>query len=321
MRQMNRLSALLASALAIALGTSTSAFAQTTSVKFAAFGDYGDGPGTAAVAQLVNSQAPDFIVTVGDNCYDSVPIATQVGKYYGNWVTGRRFWPSLGNHDYGDPCGGGSAASGYRAYFNLPNNERYYQVRNGPVEIFAVNSAVADPDGATPTSRQGLWLKSALAASTAPWKVVYFHHAPYSSGETHGSVLRMRWPFEAWGAHAVLAGHDHHYERVMRDDNNNGVQMPYLISGLGGQSVRPANRANPGGSVAKYSAGYGALFVTATATNLSFAFRSTNGALIDSYSMSKSGTVTPPPEEPTRPGKKPKPRSNANALEPRVCCE
>ena len=86
-------------AAAIFAGFATSALGQTTSVKFAAFGDYGDGPGSAAVAQLVNSRGADFIVTVGDNCYDSVPIATQVGNLYGNWVTGARFWPSLGNHD------------------------------------------------------------------------------------------------------------------------------------------------------------------------------------------------------------------------------
>lgn len=317
MRKIDRLSTLLGSALLISLGTPTSAYAQTTTVKFAAFGDYGDGPGTQAVAQLVNNQAADFIVTLGDNCYDATPIATQVGRYYGSWVTGGRFWPSLGNHDYSDPCGGGSAASGYRAYFSLPGNERYYQVRNGPVEIFAVNSNLADPDGATKTSVQGLWLKDALAASTAPWKIVYFHHSPFSSGE-HGSILRMRWPFELWGANAVISGHDHHYERVMRDDNSNGVQMPYIISGMGGQSIRPANRANPGGSVIKYWANYGALFVTATATDLSFEFRNTGGALIDNYSMTNSGTTPPPPEPPTR-GKKPrKPRTNA--LEPRVCC-
>lgn len=319
MRQMNCALALRGSALLILLGSSAGALAQTTSVKFAAFGDYGDGPGSQAVAQLVNSQAPDFILTSGDNCYDTTPIATQVGKYYGNYVTSGRFWPSLGNHDYSDPCGGGSGASGYRAYFNLPGNERYYQVRNGPVEIFAVNSNLADPSGATPTSTQGLWLKSALAASAAPWKIVYFHHAPFSSGE-HGSILRMRWPFEAWGANAVITGHDHHYERVLRDDNNNGVQMPYVISGVGGQSIRPALRANPGGSVIKYWATYGALFVTATATDLRFEFRNINGAVIDNYAMTKSGTTTPPPTDPPRPGKKPRKNTRSTAMEPRVCC-
>jgi hypothetical protein len=300
-------SALLKTAL---FTTPAATFAQTTSVKFAAFGDYGDGPGTAAVAQVINNQGADVILTTGDNCYDVTPIATQVGKYYDNWVRGGQFWPSLGNHDYSDPCGGGSAASGYRSYFSLPGNERYYQFRNGPVEFFAVNSNVAEPNGATQTSAQGLWLKSALAASTAPWKIVYFHHSPFSSGAEHGSVLRMRWPFETWGADAVISGHDHDYERVIRDDNNNGVNMPYLVSGLGGQSIRPANRADPGGSVFKYSGDYGALFATATSTTLKFEFRNTNGAIVDSYSMTKSGGTVDPPTDPTppgKPGKKPHP--------------
>ncbi len=299
-------SALLAIAM---LATPAATLAETTSVKFAAFGDYGDGSGSAAVAQLIDNQGADFIITAGDNCYDARPIATQVGKHYGSWVSGSRFWPSLGNHDYSDPCGGGSAASGYRAYFSLPGNERYYQVRKGSVELFAVNSNLADPNGATQTSAQGLWLRSALAASTAPWKIVYFHHSPFSSGAEHGSVLRMRWPFEAWGVDAVISGHDHHYERVIRDDNDNGVKMPYLISGLGGQSIRAANRADPGGSVVKYSGGYGALFATATDTTLRFEFRNTSGAIIDSYSMTKTGGTIDPPTDPTsrpKPHKKPK---------------
>ena len=37
-----------------------------------------------------------------------------------------------------------------------------------------------------------------LSASDAPWKIAYFHHPPYSSGE-HGSTPRMQWPFADWG--------------------------------------------------------------------------------------------------------------------------
>ena len=58
-----------------------------------------------------------------------------------------------------------------------------------------------------------------LAASTAPWKIVYMHHPPYSSSQ-HGSTPGMQWPFENWGASLVLTGHDHTYERILRDDNN-----------------------------------------------------------------------------------------------------
>jgi hypothetical protein len=68
------------------------------------------------------------------------------------------------------------------------------------------------------------------------------------------------------------------------------VKLPYFVSGLGGQSRRPFG-AIVAGSVKRYAEGDGALFVTASSTSLSFAFRNTAGALIDSYSVSKSGTA------------------------------
>ena len=270
----------------VLIGTSASAGAQTTSVRFAAFGDYGPGTGTTAVAKLVNNRAPDFIISLGDQCYGSTPpIATQVGKPYGQWVTTGRLWSVLGNHEFSDGCGGGNRASGYRAYFTLPNNERYYDIVIGPVHFFALNSA-SEPDGKTPSSVQAQWLKSKLAASTSPWQVVFFHHPPYSS---NNQVAGMRWPFEAWGADAVLSGHAHHYERIHKDANGDGVTLPYFISGLGGASRGSFSSAAPG-SMKRYNAAYGAMFVTATSTAMNFEFRNTAGTLIDSYSLTKRAT-------------------------------
>jgi hypothetical protein len=40
-------------------------------IRFAVIGDYGDGPGTAEVAQLINNLDVQFILTVGDNVYGS----------------------------------------------------------------------------------------------------------------------------------------------------------------------------------------------------------------------------------------------------------
>jgi len=279
--------------LALLLASSVIAspvLAQEEAIRFAAFGDYGpDGPGTgtSAVSQLVENKAPDFIISLGDQCYgSSPPIATQVGKYYGDWVTEQRFWPSLGNHEFADACGGGKRASGYRAYFELPNNERYYDYVRGPVHFFVMNSAT-EPDGKDATSKQALWLKGKLAEATEAWKVVYFHHPPYGSGPR---LAKMRWPFEAWGADVVLSGHAHHYERLFKDDNKDGVIMPYFISGLGGAS-KGSFTSNAPGSQARYNADYGAMFITATATTLSFEFRNISDELIDSYRMSKAETT------------------------------
>ncbi len=102
-------------------------------------------------------------------------------------------------------------------------------------------------------------------------------------------MAKMRWPFEAWGADAVLSGHAHHYERLHKDDNADGVTLPYFISGLGGAS-KGSFLTNAPGSQIKYNAEYGAMFVTATSTELNFEFRNVNGAVIDTYSITRSST-------------------------------
>jgi hypothetical protein len=260
-------------------------------ISFAAFGDYGDGPGATAVANLVKGRNVDYIVTVGDNCYHWKPIAEQVGKNYSDYVASGRFIPSLGNHDYTNHCGNNGVPgipAAYLAYFNLPNNERYYTLRKGPVEFFVADSNGHLPDGRCRNSIQALWIKAQLAASTAPWKIVVFHKAAFSSGE-HQSYECMRWPFEQWGADVVLNGHDHDYERVMRDDNNDGRKLPYFVTGLGGQSIGEFG-ARVKGSVVRFTGKYGALFATATPTTLSFKFRTTAGRVVDSYAMAKAVT-------------------------------
>ena len=288
--KLDRSSAHRGATLLVALAVFPSpALAETETIRFAAFGDYGKGTGTTAVAQLVNNQAPDFIVTLGDNCYGSTPpIATQVGTPYGAWVADSRLWPSLGNHEYSDGCGGGSAASGYRAYFTLPHNERYYDFVEGPVHFFALNSA-NEPDGKSATSRQALWLKDKLAASSSPWQIAFFHHPAFSSGSS-GSTEIMKWPFEQWGVDAVLQGHDHIYERILKDKDGDGVKLPYFVSGLGGKS-KGSIRGSVSGSEKRYNADYGAMFITATPTEMTFEFRKVGGGtVVDSYALRQSST-------------------------------
>jgi hypothetical protein len=110
-------------------------------------------------------------------------------------------------------------------YFDLPGagfsnssgNERYYDFVEGPIHFFALNSNKEESDGTSSRSRQAIWLKAGLAASTSTWNVVYEHHPPYSSDLVHGSTPSMQWPFASWGADAVLSGHAHAYERIERD--------------------------------------------------------------------------------------------------------
>ncbi len=270
--------------------------ASTDPVRFAVIGDYGlAGPEAAAVAALVTSWAPDFIVTTGDNNYYYGAASTidqnigqyyhaYISPYYGHYGPGaatNRFFPALGNHDWETP-----GARPYLDYFTLPGNERYYDVQRGPVHIFVLDSDWSEPDGIEVDSVQASWLRAGLAASSARWKVAVLHHPPYSSG-THGSTIAMQWPFEAWGAHAVLAGHDHLYERVTVGD------FPYLVNGLGGAG-RYAFRTPVEGSQVRYAADHGAMLVDADDQQITFQFFSRGGGLVDTYTLYASPSTHVP---------------------------
>jgi tartrate-resistant acid phosphatase type 5 len=252
-------------------------------VRFAVIGDYGEGnQAEADIAVLIDGWNPDIILTVGDNNYpsgSSTTIDDRIGQYYHGYIspyngmygTGaeeNRFYPTLGNHDW-IPEG----AQPYLDYFILPGNERYYDFTWGPVHFFAIDSDEHEPEGVGRSSLQAAWLQAGLAASTSAWNVVYFHHPPYSSGY-HGSTDWMRWPFAAWGADAVLSGHDHTYERLLVDG------IPYFVNGVGGggiyEFVYPLSQ-----SQYRYNAGYGAMLVTATEKEMRFEFFSRWGELRD----------------------------------------
>lgn len=266
--------------------------ATPATLTFAVIGDYGlAGLGEAAVAALVDSWEPALVVTTGDNNYPSGEAATideNIGQYYAEYIhpylgqyttttslsDTNRFFPTLGNHDY-DTTG----ALPYLNYFTLPGNERYYEFVHEPVHFFALNSDFNEPDGVRENSRQAQWLQEQLATSSAPWKIVYMHVPPYSSGH-HGSGEWMRWPFEEWGATAVIAGHDHHYERLLVDD------LVYFVNGLGGGAIYGFGEILPG-SQARFTGSHGAMRVEAHPEEIRFEFITSSGEMVDSYTLTK----------------------------------
>jgi hypothetical protein len=277
----------------------------------AIIGDYGDGSKNEGnVASLVYSWSPDFIITMGDNRYESMDLDETVGKFYCDSLTGagsgtycsggnslvNAFFPSLGNHDYSD----GAGLSEYLDYFNLPGtgvttsatsgNERYYDFIRGPIHFFVIDSQGA-LKSASDKMTQMSWLQEQLAASSAPWQVVYFHYAPYSSASLHGSNTEMRWPFASWGADAVISGHDHTYERIFADG------IVYFVNGLGGHSIYKFNTPVTGSQV-RYNGDYGAMRVDASDTAITFEFISLSGNIIDAYTIE---TVTTGPNDEAAP--------------------
>ncbi len=260
---------------------------------FAVIGDYGSsGPGELAVANMVKAWNPQSILTLGDNNYEVGAAATidaNIGQYYheyignyrGSYGAGsptNRFLPVLGNHDWET-----AGAQPYFDYFTLPGNERYYDFVLDNVHFFALDSDPNEPDGIASNSVQALWLRDGLARSQATFNVVYFHHAPYASG---GSTSIMRWPFKEWGADAVLAGHQHQYERLDVGD------LPYFVNGLGGAEITPFG-SPIAGSLVRYNANFGAMRLVTSSTTLRFEFLSIagGGTLVDSYILSANGVA------------------------------
>lgn len=277
--------AVLAFALCLALSSAPlPARAGSEKITFAVIGDYGlAGQPLLDVSNLVKSWNPDFIVTAGDNNYphgQSSTIDDNIGQYfheyifrykgkYGSGSPTRRFYPTLGNHDWGTTDG-----KPYLDYFGFG---RYYEFTQGPAHFFMLDSDRNEPDGYTADSQQGIWLRKALAASASPYNVVVFHHSPYSSGR-HGSSEYMRWPFKEWGADVVLTGHDHIYERLLV----NG--LPYFVNGIGGDEYYNYESILPE-SQARFNQDYGAMRVEATSLYMRFQMFTRSGALVDEFTL------------------------------------
>ncbi len=259
-------------------------------VRFAVIGDYGiAGQPEADVAALVDSWDVDGIFTVGDNNYPdgkADTIDANIGQYYQSYIapyTGQygpgaaenRFFPAPGNHDWRS-----GSLQPYLDYFTLPGNERYYDVTLNPVHLFLLDSDPREPDGRTANSLQAQWLQDNMTASTAPWKLVLMHHAPYSSSAKRPPDKEMRWPFAEWGATAVLAGHDHIYERLEAEG------IVYFVNGLGGKDPYPIRRLAPE-SIVRYNEDYGAMLVNAGPACINFSFYNRQRKLIDSYTLTR----------------------------------
>jgi len=156
-------------------------------------------------------------------------------------------YPSVGNHElYGGSCG----YQGYTDVYYLPENapsgdeEEYYSFDWGNTHFVALDTNQNYSAGST----QYNWLVNDLQRSTQPWKFVFFHHPPYSSGP-HGSTNEVQTHlvpiFETYGVSVVFSGHDHHYERTCPILNNTCTTpqdggVVYYVTGGGGAPLYPA---------------------------------------------------------------------------------
>lgn len=204
---------------------------------FAVFGDErGAGElavaaGASALVRSVVSEAPDLVIGTGD-------LVSEGGRP-GDWQSlllshGPMFaqlpyFPALGNHELiGDPDG-----TAWRRLFPRARSG-HYAVRYGAALLLFL-------DGNRPgDSAQTRFLETELSRAAADpavrARLVVMHQPPLSASLHCGSARYMaEWValWERFHVDAVLAGHDHTYQRLERGG------VAYFVSGGGGAPLYP----------------------------------------------------------------------------------
>lgn len=240
----------------------------------AVVGDFGVGDkNERAVAKLVAKHSPDFVVTTGDNVYKKGKSYDRlVGRYYPQPLV-----PATGNHDYM------LGISRFDSYFGTsPDTRDYVYHAASGVDFFVLDSN-AGLENSKKRQEQWNWLASSVGKSTASFKVVVLHHPPYSSSTKHGSTKVFQWAYRSMGVDLVLSGHDHDYERIVRDD------LTYVVNGAGGAKLY---KCKPPSKLVEGSLGchkrFGALFIYANKTELQVVFKTTNGNALDTFTITRS---------------------------------
>jgi 3',5'-cyclic AMP phosphodiesterase CpdA len=182
------------------------------SLHFAVIGDTGTGSKHQyttgqQLAQFRKVFPFEFVLMTGDNLYGGEKPKDFENKferpYEAMLKEGVKFYAALGNHD--DP--------NQRFYknFNMKGQRFYsFKARDG-IRFFSLDSNYMDKE-------QIEWLEKELSASASDWKIAFFHHPLYSSGEKHGPDEELRKILEPLfikhGVSVVFTGHEHFYERL-----------------------------------------------------------------------------------------------------------
>ena len=130
--------------------------------------------------------------------------------------------------------------------------------------------------------------------STSDWKIVVFHHPLYSSGDRHGSDIRLRETLEPmfvqYNVSVVLNGHDHFYERVKPQKG-----ITYFVVGSGGQ-LRAGNiDRNSGITASGFDTDVAFMVAEIAGDEMYFNAVSRTGAVIDSGAIPRRKTAAPVP--------------------------
>jgi predicted phosphodiesterase len=254
------------------------------SVKFLVIGD--SGTGGSAQYQLAEQMVRaydrfkfEFAIMLGDNLYGSEDPSDYVDKFEKPYKklldAGVKFYASLGNHD--------EPAQRFYKPFNM-EGKRYYTFEKGDAAFFVLDSTYMPP-------AQVEWLQKELEGNDKKWKIAYFHHPIYSSGERHGSEMDLRTLVEPLflknGVDVVFAGHEHFYERLKPQSG-----IYYFVQG-GAAKLRRGNIRDNSAMTAKgFDTDNSFTIVEIEGDQMFFETISRRGAVVDSGVIPRRETAT-----------------------------
>ena len=302
-------------------------YAQTTTTipnfKIAAVGDWGCNSNTDKTVNSIKTQSPELILGLGDYSYESSadcwldtidPIYnTDAGS------TDNHMQIAIGNHENSES----EDLSTYLQKFTLTRQfGQVYSFNFHNVHFLSMATEISYSTG----SSQNVFVKNDLATAAAnpkiDWIIVYFHKPMYSSPSScsscsgESSLRDIYHPiFDQYGVDIVLEGHTHDYQRsfpikfnsnsksnpTITDTNRNNYIDPageiHAIVGTGGVNFHSLSSQKSFIAFQQSNRfGYLNIDIQNNGTNLIGKFISNEGgAILDQFSISKSGTTQPPP--------------------------
>jgi tartrate-resistant acid phosphatase type 5 len=223
-------------------------------LNFLVFGDWGRRGETDQVevatqmAKAARAANPRFIISVGDNFYengvksvDDPQWQQSFEQVYSDPALRLPWYCILGNHDYhgAGNCDAQIAYNTINPRWNMP--ARYYQQthRIDPettADFFYLDTTpmvkgyyrenpekTRDHVRTQDVPKQLAWFKSALAASSARWKIIFAHHPIYSGGghgDTEELIENILPLLHEHKVQAYFNGHDHDLQHLLAGEVN-----------------------------------------------------------------------------------------------------
>jgi predicted phosphodiesterase len=193
---------------------------------FAVMGDSGSGDvpqqqvAQAMLTYFNTARRFPFVLMLGDNLYGDDYTNEFLIPYKPLLDRAVKFYAAIGNHDRDLEI--------HFKPFNMGDRDRY-SFDQGNARFVALNSNhPGDPD-------QIKWLDGAFTTGGEKWRICFFHHPLYSSGQHAGESAEVIRPApEAALARnrvdVVFSGHEHLYERTKPQQG-----ITYFVSGGGGR--------------------------------------------------------------------------------------